>query len=81
MIYNKVRLDKTFRQLQPLSYSFFYVSGSNDVEWETEGEDGRGDGVNSCSTPGGENKKHWNWDTSENARTAQRMKNMKGSFS
>ena len=57
------------------------VVGSNDVEWETDLEDGRRGSAASCSTPGSGDRKHWDWDTSENARTQQRMKNMKGSFS
>ena len=59
----------------------FIIEGANDVEWEADLEDLRRDSTASCSTPGGENRKHWNWDTSENARTQQRLKNMKGSFS
>ena len=59
---------------------FLILVGCSDVEWETDIEDGRRDSVASCSTPGLENKKHWDWDTSENARTQQRLKNMKGSL-
>ena len=52
-----------------------FCPGSCEVEWEGE-ESG-------AATPAsaGDSRRNWNWDTAENARTQQRLKQMKESLS
>jgi len=68
-------VDKPLRMMRTERSLTFRQKGSCEVEWEGE-ESG-------AATPAsaGDSRRNWNWDTAENARTQQRLKQMKESLS